>query len=100
MVEVVVDVQIWVVDVKNKVVVMNLRDPVAIYSWLKHVSYEAVFVVMEVLEVQALWSASFGSSSYNSMKDGSSSLLDDEEEEGEGGVALFSFLFDSFPWNV
>ncbi|GKE52839.1 hypothetical protein Tco_1487995 [Tanacetum coccineum] len=32
---------------------MDLRDPVANYPRLKHVSYEVVFVVMEVLEVQA-----------------------------------------------
>ncbi|GJR41880.1 hypothetical protein Tco_1309983 [Tanacetum coccineum] len=54
MVEVVVDVEIRVVDVKNKVVVMDLRDPMANYPRLRHVSYEAVFVVMEDLEVQAL----------------------------------------------
>ncbi|GJT29061.1 hypothetical protein Tco_0909336 [Tanacetum coccineum] len=50
---VVVDVQIWVVDVKNEVVVMDLRDPMANYPWLKHVSYKVVYFVMEVLNVQA-----------------------------------------------
>ncbi|GJU53239.1 hypothetical protein Tco_1226953 [Tanacetum coccineum] len=53
MVEVVVDVEIRVVDVKNEVVVMDLRDLMANYPRLRHVSYEAVFVVMEDLEVQA-----------------------------------------------
>ncbi|GJV03957.1 hypothetical protein Tco_1337526 [Tanacetum coccineum] len=51
--EVVVDVQIRVVDVKNKVVVMDLRDLVANYPRLKHMSYEVVFIMMEVLEIQA-----------------------------------------------
>ncbi|GJY03773.1 hypothetical protein Tco_0369713 [Tanacetum coccineum] len=32
---------------------MDLSDLVANYPWLKYVSYEVVFVVMEVLEVQA-----------------------------------------------
>ncbi|GJW53828.1 hypothetical protein Tco_0097913 [Tanacetum coccineum] len=70
MVEVVVDVQIWtvdvtneavvvdfqirVVDVRNVVVVMDLLDPVANYPWLKHVCYEVVFVMIEVLEVLLL----------------------------------------------
>ncbi|GJZ97838.1 hypothetical protein Tco_0670291 [Tanacetum coccineum] len=53
MVEVVVDVQIRVVDMRNEVVVTDLMDPVANYPRLKHVSCEVVFVVMEVLEVQA-----------------------------------------------
>ncbi|GKE65359.1 hypothetical protein Tco_1519520, partial [Tanacetum coccineum] len=53
MVEVVVDVQIRVVDVKHVVVVMNLRDLVANYPRLRHVSYEVVFVVVEYLGVQA-----------------------------------------------
>ncbi|GKD27603.1 hypothetical protein Tco_1233817 [Tanacetum coccineum] len=42
-----------VVDVKNKVVVIGLRDPEANYSCLKHTGHEVVYVVMEVLEVQA-----------------------------------------------
>ncbi|GJU67872.1 hypothetical protein Tco_1254131 [Tanacetum coccineum] len=45
MVEVVVDVQIWMVDVRNEVVVMNLKDPMANYPRLRHVGYEMVFVV-------------------------------------------------------
>ncbi|GJS81408.1 hypothetical protein Tco_0747949 [Tanacetum coccineum] len=51
--EVVVDVQIRVIDVRNKVVVIDLRDQVANYPLLRHVSYEVVFVVIEDLEVQA-----------------------------------------------
>ncbi|GJV11909.1 hypothetical protein Tco_1353450 [Tanacetum coccineum] len=51
--EVVVDVQIRVVDVKNEVVVMDMRDLVANYPRLKHVSYEVVFIVMKVLDIQA-----------------------------------------------
>ncbi|GJW53608.1 hypothetical protein Tco_0855821 [Tanacetum coccineum] len=53
MVEVVVDVQIWVVDVRHKVVVTDLRDPVANYLRLKYVCSVVVFVGVEVLEVQA-----------------------------------------------
>ncbi|GJV32153.1 hypothetical protein Tco_1392553 [Tanacetum coccineum] len=52
MVEVVVDVQIWVVDVKHEVV-MDLRDLVANYPRLKYVCYELVFVGVKVLEIQA-----------------------------------------------
>nr|GFA94758.1 hypothetical protein [Tanacetum cinerariifolium] len=47
-------VQIRVVDAQSEVVVMDLKDPVANYQWLKHVSYKVVFVVVEVLKVQAL----------------------------------------------
>ncbi|GJS16979.1 hypothetical protein Tco_0411451 [Tanacetum coccineum] len=47
------DVQIRVVDAKSEVVVMDLKDLVANYLWLKHVGYEVVFVVVEVLDVQA-----------------------------------------------
>ncbi|GJX15556.1 hypothetical protein Tco_0216388, partial [Tanacetum coccineum] len=53
MVKVVIDVQIRVVDVKNEAVLPDLRDLVANYPRSKHECYEAVFVVMEVLEVQA-----------------------------------------------
>ncbi|GKA95933.1 hypothetical protein Tco_0818028 [Tanacetum coccineum] len=53
MVEVVVDVQIRVVDVKNEVVVTDLKYPVTNYPLLKHVCYKVVFVGIEVLEVQA-----------------------------------------------
>ncbi|GJZ41003.1 hypothetical protein Tco_0587889 [Tanacetum coccineum] len=53
MVEVVMDVQIRVVDVRDEVVVTDLRYPVANYPRLKHVCYELVFVGVEVLEVQA-----------------------------------------------
>ncbi|GJY20726.1 hypothetical protein Tco_0393292 [Tanacetum coccineum] len=49
----VVDVQIRVVDVRNEVVVMDLRGPMANYTRMRHVSYEVMFVVMEDLEVQA-----------------------------------------------
>ncbi|GJR29120.1 hypothetical protein Tco_1105352 [Tanacetum coccineum] len=42
-----------VVDVRNEVVVTDLIDSVANYPRLKYVSYEVVFAVMEVLEVQA-----------------------------------------------
>ncbi|GKB19535.1 hypothetical protein Tco_0853458 [Tanacetum coccineum] len=56
MVVVVEDVQIRMMDVKSEVVVMDLKDPVANYPWLKHVGYEVMFVVVEVLEVQAsMW---------------------------------------------
>ncbi|GKC93850.1 hypothetical protein Tco_1159292, partial [Tanacetum coccineum] len=41
------------VDVKREVVVMDLKESVANYPWLKHVGYEVMFVVVEVLEVQA-----------------------------------------------
>ncbi|GJV37263.1 hypothetical protein Tco_1409740 [Tanacetum coccineum] len=54
MVVVVVNVQMWALDAKNEVVVMDLKDPVANYPWLKHLGYEVVFVAVEVLEVQAL----------------------------------------------
>ncbi|GJS47165.1 hypothetical protein Tco_0597286 [Tanacetum coccineum] len=50
MVVVLVDVQIRVVDVASEVAMMDLKDPVANYPWLKHVGYEVVFVVVEVLE--------------------------------------------------
>ncbi|GKB42561.1 hypothetical protein Tco_0887503, partial [Tanacetum coccineum] len=53
MVEVVVDVEIRMVDVRDKVVGTDLRNPVANYPQLKHVCYEVVFVGVEVLEVQA-----------------------------------------------
>ncbi|GKF12775.1 hypothetical protein Tco_0050701 [Tanacetum coccineum] len=33
---VVVDVQIWVVDVQSEVVVMDLKSPMANYPWLRH----------------------------------------------------------------
>ncbi|GJV29541.1 hypothetical protein Tco_1385989 [Tanacetum coccineum] len=56
MVVVVVDVQIRVLDAKCEVVMMDLKDLVANYPCLKLVDYEVVFVVVEVLEVQAsLW---------------------------------------------
>ncbi|GKD21038.1 hypothetical protein Tco_1222741 [Tanacetum coccineum] len=54
MVAVMMDVQIRVVDAKNEVMVMDLKDPVTNYPWLRHVGYKVVFVVVEVLEVQAL----------------------------------------------
>nr|GEY12684.1 hypothetical protein [Tanacetum cinerariifolium] len=73
-VKVVKDVQIRVMDVRNEVVVMDLRDPMANYPRLKLACYELVFVGMKVLE--------------NCKNDGSSSLLDDEEEEDEGGASL------------
>ncbi|GKD67684.1 hypothetical protein Tco_1321774, partial [Tanacetum coccineum] len=65
---VVVDVQIRVVDVRNEVVAdaqlreegvrhmvvaMDLKSPVANYSWLRHKYHEVVFIVEKVLKVQA-----------------------------------------------
>ncbi|GKB58564.1 hypothetical protein Tco_0914750 [Tanacetum coccineum] len=50
MVVVVVDVQIRLVDVESEVVVMDLKDPVANYPWLKHEGCRVVFVVVKVLE--------------------------------------------------
>ncbi|GJT96163.1 hypothetical protein Tco_1091681 [Tanacetum coccineum] len=54
MVEVVVDVQIRVADVRHEVVMTDLRDLMANYPRLKHICYEVVFVGVEVLEVHAL----------------------------------------------
>ncbi|GKD15294.1 hypothetical protein Tco_1199701 [Tanacetum coccineum] len=50
MVVVVVDVQIRLVDVESEVVVMDLKDPMANYPWLKHEGCRVVFVVVKVLE--------------------------------------------------
>ncbi|GJW91587.1 hypothetical protein Tco_0169140 [Tanacetum coccineum] len=54
MVVVVVDVQIRVVDAQSEVVVMDLKDPVANYPWLKHESCEVEFVMVEALEISFL----------------------------------------------
>nr|GEV40954.1 hypothetical protein [Tanacetum cinerariifolium] len=54
MVEVEVDVQIRVVDVRHKVVAMDLKGLVANYQRLTHMGHEVMNVVVEVLEVQAL----------------------------------------------
>ncbi|GKB16208.1 hypothetical protein Tco_0850131, partial [Tanacetum coccineum] len=53
MVEVVVDIQIRVVDMRNEVLVTDLRDPMANYPWMKHVFHEVVVVLVEVIKVQA-----------------------------------------------
>nr|GEW29794.1 hypothetical protein [Tanacetum cinerariifolium] len=51
MVEVEVDVQIRLVDVRHEVVAMDLKGPVANYPRLTHMGHEVMNVVVEVLEV-------------------------------------------------